>query len=99
MTDAATDRLREEWESQARNWYRQREAMLSASRPVHEWLVEHLEPREGHRILEIAAGPGDTGFLAATRLGSGRLVSTDLAPAMVDAARRRGAELGITNAD
>jgi SAM-dependent methyltransferase len=26
-------------------------------------------------------------------------VSTDLAPAMVDAARKRGAELGITNAD
>ena len=99
MTDAATDRLREEWESQARNWYRQREAMLAASRPVHEWLVEHLEPRDGQHVLEIAAGPGDTGFLAAPRLGRGRLVSTDLAPAMVDAARQRGAELGITNAD
>jgi ubiquinone/menaquinone biosynthesis C-methylase UbiE len=99
MTDAATDRLREEWESQARNWYRQREAMLAASRPVHEWLVEHLEPRDGQQVLEIAAGPGDTGFLAAPRLGRGRLVSTDLAPAMVDAARQRGAELGITNAD
>jgi ubiquinone/menaquinone biosynthesis C-methylase UbiE len=99
MTDGATDRIREEWDSQARNWYQLREAMLAASRPVHEWLVEHLEPRNGQRVLEIAAGPGDTGFLAASRLGSGRLLSTDLAPAMVDAARRRGAELGIENAD
>lgn len=33
-------------------------------------------------MLEIAAGPGDTGFLAARRLGSGRLVSTDIAQAM-----------------
>jgi ubiquinone/menaquinone biosynthesis C-methylase UbiE len=99
MTDGATDRIRQEWDSQARNWYRLRDAMLSASRPVHEWLVEHLEPRDGQRVLEIAAGPGDTGFLAAPRLGSGRLLSTDLAPAMVDAARRRGAELGIENAD
>src|SRR5215813_724532 len=99
MPDAATDRLRDEWESQARKGYQQREAMLSASRPVHEWLVAHLEARDGQRILEIAAGPGETGFLAAPRLGSGRLLSTDLAPAMVDAARQRGAELGIENAD
>ena len=53
----------------------------------------------GQRVLEVAAGPGDTGFLVAPFLGSGRLVSTDLSPSMVDAARKRGAELGITNAD
>src|SRR6185436_18707533 len=68
-------------------------------RPVHEWLVKHLDPKPGQRVLEIAAGPGDTGFMAAQRLGNGRLVSTDLAPSMVEAARRRGGELGIDNAD
>jgi SAM-dependent methyltransferase len=73
--------------------------MLAATRPVHHWLVEHLDPKPGQRILEIAAGPGDTGFMAAQRLGNGRLVSTDLAPSMVEAARQRGAELGIDNAD
>src|SRR5262249_54053605 len=74
-------------------------ALLAASRPVHEWLVEHLEPREGHHVLEIAAGPGDTGFLVAPPLGKGRLTTTDLAPALVDAAPKRGEELRITNAD
>jgi ubiquinone/menaquinone biosynthesis C-methylase UbiE len=99
MTNEATDRIRQNWDRQATSWYAQRELLLAASRPVHEWLVDHLEPVDGQRILEIAAGPGDTGFLAATRLGPGRLVSTDLAPAMVEAARKRGAELGIRNAD
>jgi ubiquinone/menaquinone biosynthesis C-methylase UbiE len=99
MTNDATDRIRKYWDSQARSWYEQRDSLLAASRPVHEWLVDHLEPVDGQRILEIAAGPGDTGFLAATRLGPGRLVSTDLASAMVEAARKRGAELGIRNAD
>jgi SAM-dependent methyltransferase len=65
---------------------------------VHAWLVDHLATRDGARVLEIAAGPGDTGFLAARRIGTGRLVSTDIAPAMVRAARARGAELGIVNA-
>ncbi|HEV8215253.1 MAG TPA: methyltransferase domain-containing protein [Gemmatimonadaceae bacterium] len=99
MTSEATERLKEEWDSQAASWFRQREAMLTASRPIHEWMVDHLELRPGMRVLEIAAGPGDTGFLAAKRLDGGRLLSTDLSPSMVESARKRGEELGITNAD
>jgi ubiquinone/menaquinone biosynthesis C-methylase UbiE len=99
MTDNATERVRADWDSQANKWYEEREAMFAASRPVHEWMLAQLEPREGQHILEIAAGPGDTGFLVAPRLGSGRLVSTDLSSSMVEAARKRGAEFGITNAD
>jgi len=99
MTSEATERIKEEWDSQAASWFRQREAMMAASRPIHEWMVEHAELRPGMRVLEIAAGPGDTGFLAAKRLDNGRLLSTDLSPSMVETARNRGAELGITNAD
>src|SRR5215212_4414852 len=99
MTSETTDRIRKDWDSQARRWYEERDALLADSRPIHEWLVEHLEPKPGQRVLEVAAGPGDTGFLAAPRLGNGRLVSTDLSPAMVEAARQRGAELGVENAD
>jgi len=98
MNDA-TSQIRKTWDDQAKTWYAQREALLAASRPVHEWLVRNVAPKPGERLLEIAAGPGDTGFLAAPLLGKGRLVSTDLAPAMVEAARSRGAELGIDNAD
>ncbi len=51
-------------------------------------------------MLELAAGPGDTGFIAAERLGpNGLLLSTDVAPEMVAAARRRAAELGIENVE
>jgi ubiquinone/menaquinone biosynthesis C-methylase UbiE len=98
MTNA-TDRVRKDWDSQANEWYEHRETLLAASRPIHDWIVQHLDPREDQRVLEIAAGPGDTGFLVAPRLGTGRLTSTDLSPSMVDAARKRGAELGIANAD
>ena len=99
MTNTATENLRKDWDSQAKAWFDQRESFLAATRPVHEWLVKNLEPKGGQRVLEIAAGPGDTGFLAASLLGDGRLVSTDLSPGMVDAARKRGAELGIRNAE
>jgi ubiquinone/menaquinone biosynthesis C-methylase UbiE len=99
MIHDATERVRQDWDSQAAKWYEQREAMMAATRPVHEWMVRSLEPRERQRVLEIAAGPGDTGFLVAPLLGNGRLVSTDLSPSMVDTARQRGAELGIKNVE
>jgi SAM-dependent methyltransferase len=101
MTSDATERLKEEWNSQAESWFRQRESMFAASRPIHEWMVDHLAPRPGGqmRVLEIAAGPGDTGFLAAKRLDGGRLLSTDLSPFMVESARQRGEELGIKNVE
>ena len=51
-------------------------------------------------MLELAAGPGDTGFDVAELLGArGRLISSDLSPAMLDVARRRGRERGIDNVD
>ena len=51
-------------------------------------------------MLELAAGVGDTGFEAAAILGeSGRLITSDFSPAMLGAARRRGAELGLDNVD
>ena len=86
----------EAWRSVAAGWERRRDFIWDSTRPVSERLVELLDPKPGDEVLELAAGPGDTGFLA---LGGvtpgGRLVSTDVAPEMVDAARRRAAELGI----
>ena len=63
---------------------------------MSERLVELLEPEPGQTVLELAAGPGDTGFLALPRLlPGGHLLSTDVAPEMLEAARRRAAELGL----
>lgn len=84
------------WRAVAAGWERQRPLFLESTRLVSERLVELLDPRPGETILELAAGPGDTGLQAAGALApGGRLVSTDVAPEMVEAARRRAAELGL----
>ena len=88
------------WEEMAAGWDDDRRWVSEASRPVVEWLVAALEPQEGETILELAAGVGDTGLAAAARVGaSGKLISTDFSGQMVDAARRRADELGVTNAE
>ncbi len=82
----------------AAGWEKKRAYLGTVAKPVGEWLITNLDVRPGQTILELACGPGDTGFAAAPLLGpTGRLILTDFAPGMVDAARRRGAELGLTN--
>lgn len=88
------------WDSMARGWDERRDNLWKMSRKVGEWLVENLAPQPGQTVLELAAGVGDTGFAAAAVLGeAGRLISTDFSPAMVEAATRRGAELGLANVE
>jgi ubiquinone/menaquinone biosynthesis C-methylase UbiE len=90
----------ENWRALAAGWERRRARIESGSAPVAEWLIRELAPQPGETILELAAGPGDTGYAAAPLIGEeGRLISTDFSPEMVEVARRRGAELGLTNVD
>jgi ubiquinone/menaquinone biosynthesis C-methylase UbiE len=67
---------------------------------VSDWLVDQIGPQPGQAILELAAGPGETGFLAAERVGpAGHLISTDLSPGMVAAARRGADARGLSNVE
>lgn len=88
------------WERAAPGWGRQRAFMQRATQPVSTWMVEAIAPQPGHRVLELAAGPGDTGLLAAELIApGGTLTSSDSAEAMIEQARARAAELGIDNVE
>jgi ubiquinone/menaquinone biosynthesis C-methylase UbiE len=90
----------EAWQGMAAGWERARERLEAFSAPVREWLVDALAARPGDTVLELAAGPGETGFQVIRQLGeNGRLISSDRAPAMVEVARRRAAELGLRNVE
>src|SRR6266540_3265491 len=84
----------------APTWEKRRARVEEYSAPVRQWMLRELDPQEGDTLLELAAGVGDTGFEAAEIIGgSGRLITSDFSPAMLDAARRRGTELGLGNVD
>ena len=88
------------WEELAPSWERGRELLWQSTRAVSEWLVDRLDPQPGQTVLDLAAGTGETGFLAAARLGpEGRLISSDLSPGMLEAAQRVAPSFGVENAE
>jgi SAM-dependent methyltransferase len=88
------------WRAMAAGWDRERQWTWTFSRPVSEQMLAALDPQPGQTILELAAGPGETGFAAARAVGSeGRLIQTDFAPEMVEAARQEAERLGLDNVE
>jgi SAM-dependent methyltransferase len=63
-------------------------------------MIDALELQPGQRVLELAAGPGETGFLAAELiLPGGTLICSDQSDAMVEVARARATELQLDNVE
>jgi SAM-dependent methyltransferase len=93
--------VRERWERAADGWRRRNVRFQAAAMPVSRWLVDAIEPQPGERVLELAAGVGETGFLAAELVapGGGTLIASDGAEAMLAHARERASELGIRNVE
>ena len=103
-TEADLDEARraavEEWNAMAPGWERRRYYLRDFTQEVTAWIVGELDPQPGQTILELGAGPGDTGFEVAPCIApEGRLISTDVSPGMVEVARRRASELGVDNAE
>jgi ubiquinone/menaquinone biosynthesis C-methylase UbiE len=88
------------WQMVAPGWVERAEQMLDWGSEITNRMLAALDARPGQTVLELAAGAGDTGFLAAREVGpSGRVISSDFAPAMVEAARRRAASIGLENVE
>ena len=88
------------WSSVAPAWESYRDRVFTQVRSVSDWLIEQIDPQPGQTVLEVTAGPGETGFEVAPRLApGGRLISSDFSPEMVEAAKRGAAAKGIDNVE
>lgn len=106
MTDSTSEadeqraRMRENWDQASSGWARQADHLRGQGMPVTLWMLEHAELQPGQRILELAAGPGDLGFLAAEQITPGGvLICSDGSEGMLAVARARAEELGVQNVE
>jgi SAM-dependent methyltransferase len=97
---AYREQSRTSWQSAAAAWERERAAVSRAAARATPWLTGHAELQPGQTVLELACGTGETGISAAAMVGpQGRVIETDQAPAMVEAALRSAADRGLDNVE
>jgi SAM-dependent methyltransferase len=90
----------ERWERSAPGWGRRAPRLRPEFMPVSAAMIDALDLQPGQRVLELAAGPGDVGFLAAELIApGGTLICSDGAEAMLEVARARAGEAGIPNVE
>jgi SAM-dependent methyltransferase len=98
--DARRASIAASWERVSSGWGRRADRLREWGLPVSIWMIDHLGLVPGQRLLELAAGPGDTGFLAAELIAPGGiLVSSDASESMLGVARERAAAQGISNVE
>ncbi len=88
------------WEAASAGWIRNREVIRSSAEQVSQAMIEAVAPQPGERVLELAAGLGETGLLAAELVAPiGSVLISDQAEGMVNGARERAEELGATGVE
>jgi ubiquinone/menaquinone biosynthesis C-methylase UbiE len=88
------------WEAMAPGWDGRSAYLEETARPVTDRMLERLAPTPGQTVLDLAAGTGVAGFSAAALVGSsGRVIVSDFAEAMVEAAARHAAKLRLENVE
>jgi SAM-dependent methyltransferase len=90
---------RESWETAADGWGRSAERIREWGMPVSEAMLDALQLAPNDRVLELAAGPGDTGLMAAERVRPATVISSDGAEAMLEVARQRARAQGVDNVE
>jgi ubiquinone/menaquinone biosynthesis C-methylase UbiE len=103
MAEEAPDpsvEILERWERAAAGWSAHANEIRDFGMPVSAWMIEELSLQPGEQVLELAAGPGDTGFMAAELVSpGGSLLSTDAVEPMLGVARERARSMGLSNVD
>src|SRR5262245_55982670 len=89
-TAAATAAL--DWSAVAGAWDKNVDDIDTPSTEATTALLDRVAIQPGERVLELAAGPGSLGQILSTLAGpEGAVVLSDIAPGMVEVARRRNA--------
>jgi len=88
------------WNAVAEGWDTWFEWTVRNFASLTDWFDRSGVWRPGTRVLDVACGSGYPALVGATRVGStGRVVATDVSPAMLAVARRRAAARALANVE
>ncbi|QJW89861.1 class I SAM-dependent methyltransferase [Spirosoma taeanense] len=91
------DQQKETWNKFSPGWRKWDDFTMDFLRPMGDAIIHSLQLNDTDTVLDIAAGTGEPGLTIATIVKNGKVVITDLADGMLDVARDKAAQKGITN--
>lgn len=85
-----------QWSESAPYWEKYRPVIVGMFAPVAQALIDEARIGKGNSVLDVATGPGEPALTIADVVGpEGIVVGTDVAPEMVEAARREAAQRNL----
>lgn len=91
---------RQQWEDAAEAWHRWGPTLETWLREATERMLDAAGVTKGTSVLDVAAGAGGQTVAAARRAGpAGRVVATDISPAILTYAAKQAADAGLTNVE
>jgi SAM-dependent methyltransferase len=91
---------KQQWEDAAEAWHRWGPVLEAWLGRATEIMLDAAGVRAGSRVLDVAAGAGGQTLSAARRVGSdGRVVATDISPAILRYAAAAAADAGLTTVE
>jgi SAM-dependent methyltransferase len=90
----------QQWEDAAEAWHRWGPTLETWLGEATERMLDAAGITEGSSVLDVAAGAGGQSLAACRRVGAaGRVLATDISPAILTYAAKAAAEAGYTNLD
>jgi SAM-dependent methyltransferase len=91
---------REQWQAAAGAWHAWGPAIERWLGPATERMLDMADVGPGDRVLDVAAGAGGQSLAAARRVGpSGRVLATDISPAILERAEAEARAAGLANVE
>lgn len=89
---------RAQWEAAADAWHRWGPTIESWLGSATETMLDDAGVTTGSRVLDVAAGAGGQTLVAARRAGpTGKVLATDISPAILECARQAAQDAGLSN--
>lgn len=89
---------REQWQTAAEAWHRWNPTLKRWLGPATDLMLDMAKVKEGHHILDVAAGAGEQSITAAEKVGpTGYVLATDLAPKILEYALELAQKKEINN--
>lgn len=95
--EAIREEQKASWNRFASGWKKWDPVTMEFLQPMKEAIINYLQPKDGQKILDIAAGTGEPALSIAAGIKNGVVTITDISEEMLEIAREKATAKGITN--